>query len=106
MAFKEVSDVKFDAMIRNDIRIHPCPICGLSGTIEIRMPQYGSTGARVRCEHCGNETKLFPIHVTIVTEGRLANPTNARSLMNGVRAAVQSWNAGAEKAEKARKGWA
>lgn len=103
---KEVSKAKFDAMIRKDIQIQPCPICGWSsGEIVIRMTRIGATGAMVKCKHCENQTRLFPIHINIECEGEFANPINERSLMRGIRSAILSWNAGAEKVEKARKGW-
>lgn len=102
---KEVSQAKFEAMIRKDIQIRQCPICQRSGEIVIKMPQYGASGAMVKCTHCENQTRLFPIHINIECEGMIGNPTNERSLMRGIRSAISSWNAGAEKAEKARRGW-
>ncbi len=102
---KEVSKAKFEAMIRKDIQISLCPICGRSGEIVIKMPQYGETGAMVKCTHCENRTRLFPIHINIEWEGVIGNPTNERSLMRGIRSAILSWNAGAEKAAKARRDW-
>ena len=105
MAMKEVSQAKYTAMMRKSMGLRSCPNCGGEGNVVVRMFPTEEAGAVVQCEHCGNRTRLFSIDVWINCEGLTAYPINERSLMRGIRSAMQSWNDAAEKAAKARKGW-
>lgn len=95
MAIKVVSTTKFDALIGKSISLGYCPRCrNLGGKIQVLMPAYGKTGAKVSCTHCDYETKLYDIHTFIMEEGgpRGGSPTIEKSLMAGIRNAINDWN--------------
>lgn len=91
---KKVSKEKFDAIMKKKaIRLKGCKKCGyVSPEVVIMMPQYGRFGACVRCSHCGAETKLYGITYTMFDDERMGTPTIERSLMYGVKRAIQEWN--------------
>lgn len=94
MNCKEVSKQKFDAIMSKNIRIDLCPLCGCGAEIVVKMPWYGQTGARVQCSKCEYSTKFFDIHSMFnCKENRsLGTPILEKSIMRGIRSAIQSWN--------------
>ena len=92
---KEVSTAKFDAIMGKSIHLGYCPKCrNLGGKIQVLMPCYGKTGAKVSCNHCDYETRLYPIHTMMFEMGgpRSGTPTIEKSLMAGIRNAINGWN--------------
>lgn len=101
---KTVSTPKFDAIIGKSIHLGYCPKCrNLGGKIQVLMPCYGKTGAKVSCTHCDYETKLYGIHTIIFEKcgNRSGTPTIEKSLMQGIRNAINDWNR--SKDERSRK---
>ena len=92
MVCKEVSRKKFDAIMSKDITLKLCPLCGYSAEIVITIPWYGQHGAKVRCIKCGYSTKFFNIHSRFHCENSLGTPILEKSIMRGIRSAIQSWN--------------
>ena len=94
MTIKEVSEQKFNAIMSKAIRLDRCPLCGESAEIVISLPWYGVEGAKVRCSKCGYSTKLFNIHshFNYAETKQLGTPIIEKSLMIGIRSAIQSWN--------------
>lgn len=95
MSIKQVSTAKFDAIIGKSIHLGYCPKCrNLGGKIQVLMPCYGKVGAKVSCIYCDYETKLYGIHTVIMEEdgGRSGTPTIEKSLMSGIRNAINDWN--------------
>ena len=94
MTAKEVSKQKFDVIMSKEIKLNRCPACGASGKIVILMPWYGQTGAKVHCTKCKYSTKIFDIHSSIhcAETKSLGTPILEKSLVRGIRAAMQSWN--------------
>ena len=94
MVIKEVSEQKFNAIMGKAIRLDRCPLCGGGAEIVIPMPLYGQNGAKVRCSKCGFSTKLFNTHSHFhCSESKqLGTPIIEKSLMIGIRSAIQSWN--------------
>jgi hypothetical protein len=100
---KKVSTAKFDAIIGKSINLGYCPNCrNIGGKVEILMPCYGKTGVRVSCIYCDYKTKLYGIHTVIFEKGgelRTGTPTIEKSLMQGIRNAINDWNRSNENAE-------
>ena len=94
MTFKNVSKQKFDAIMSKAISLDLCPHCGGPAEIVVRIPWYGQTGAKVQCSHCGYSTRIFDIHSTFHCDETksLGTPILEKSIMVGIRAAIQSWN--------------
>jgi hypothetical protein len=95
MMIKTVSTPKFDALISKSISLGYCPRCrNLGGKIQVLMPCYGKTGAKVSCIYCDYETKLYGISTFIFEKDgkRSGSPTIERSLMQGIRNAINDWN--------------
>ena len=100
MSFKTVSKRKLEAIMSKQIKLDLCPICSNSGEIVVSMPWYGRVGAKVQCTKCGYSTKYFDIHshFDCAETHQIATPILEKSLMTGIRSAMQSWNSqGAEK---------
>lgn len=91
---KEVSKRKFDAIMSKNIRLDKCPFCGGGAEIVIKIPVYGVTGAQVRCSKCEYNTRFFDIHSRFdcVETKQYGTPILEKSIMRGIRAAMQSWN--------------
>lgn len=102
MNYKEVSKQKFDAIMSKDIKLDHCPICRANAEIVVNIPWYGATGAKVQCTKCKHSTKFFNIysHFHCAEAKSIGNPTLEKSLMRGIRAAIQSWNASNNNGEK------
>lgn len=99
---KEVSTAKFDALISKSIQLGHCPKCrNLGGKVEILMPCYGKTGVRVSCIYCDYKTKLYGMSAFIhdAATKRSGTPTIEKSLMAGIRNAINDWNRSNENAE-------
>ena len=94
----EVSKEKFDAIIKKHISLKKCKRCGyITPEVVVKMPQYGKYGACVRCQHCGTETKLYGISYLMFDEDkRMGTPTIEKSLMYGIKRAIQDWNGNKE----------
>lgn len=94
MNCKEVSKQKFDAIMSKDIRLDLCPLCGYGAEIVVKIPWYGQTGARVQCTNCRHGTRIFNIHSEFHCgeTKSLGTPILEKSIMVGIRAAIQSWN--------------
>lgn len=92
---KTVSTPEFDAIIDKSILLGYCPKCrSLGGKIQVLMPCYGKTGAKVSCNYCDHETKLYGINTVIFEKdgNRSGTPTIEESLMAGIRNAINDWN--------------
>ena len=94
MGFKSVSKQKLEAIKSKGITLQLCPVCGNAGEIVVSMPWYGRTGAKVQCTKCGYSTKCFSIHshFDCSESHEIATPILEKSLMIGIRSAMQSWN--------------
>ena len=92
MNAKEVSRKKFDAIMNKNIRLDLCPLCGYGAEIVVKIPWYGQTGARVQCSNCRHGTRIFNIHSELHCDGALGTPILEKSIMAGIRSAIQSWN--------------
>ena len=95
MKIKTVSTPKFDALIDKSIQLGYCPKCrSFGGKIQVLMPCYGKTGAKVSCIYCDYETKMYGIHTVIFEKdgNRSGTPTIEKSLMAGIRKAINDWN--------------
>lgn len=94
MIAKEVSKYKFETLMNKGIKLDLCPKCGASGEIVVLMPWYGQTGAKVHCTKCKYSTKVFNIHSHFhcAETKSLGTPILEKSLVRGIRAAMQSWN--------------
>lgn len=94
MNAREVSRKKFDAIMSKDISLRLCPLCGYGAEIVVKMPWYGKHGAMVQCSKCGHGTRMFNIHSEFHCEKSLGTPILEKSIMMGIRSAIQSWNNG------------
>ena len=99
MGFKSVSKQKFEAIISKGIELDLCPMCKNHADIVVSIPWYGRTGAKVQCTKCGYSTKYFNIHshFDCPESHQVATPILEKSLMIGIRSAIQSWNTRTQK---------
>lgn len=89
---KSVSENKIDVLVSKSIKLNPCECGNGHGEIVIMIPWYGATGAKCRCSNCGRETKVYGISTTLISDTRIATPIIDRSLIKGIRNAVNDWN--------------
>lgn len=93
--YGDVSRAVFAATMERSIHLKECARCGwLGGEILVRMPYYGRFGAVVKCPHCGAETKIQGITITMFSGKRMGTPVIEESLMDGIKNAVRLWNDG------------
>lgn len=99
MGFKSVSKQKFETIISKGIELDLCPMCRNHPEIVVSIPWYGRTGAKVQCTKCGYSTKYFSIHshFDCPESHQIATPILEKSLMIGIRSAIQSWNTRTQK---------
>ena len=84
---------QLDKILNGRLSTKSCAVCG-SGSCEIvfDLEWYGRDGAKIRCQHCGNETNLQEIHAVLSDENRFATPITFNSLVKAVFKAVNAWN--------------
>lgn len=96
MTYKTVSPLEFEKLKSESLLLGACPLCGsLGGKIEILMPCYGRSGVRVACINpkCDCMTELFGYTEGFFdTTNRIGSFTTKKSLMNGIKKAVEKWN--------------
>lgn len=92
--WENVSRQQFDELMSQEIRLNRCPRCGNAAEIVIKIPWYGPRGARVQCSRCGLGTELFDIRSRFNCDENKSTgtPILEKSIIKGVRAAIQSWN--------------
>lgn len=96
MKNKEVSSVKFDAIMKKAIVPGKCQRCGSFGAqVRIDFPLYGADGVYCRCYSCGFETKRRWTHICMTDDKkRLGTPTIEKSLMAAIRQVIQDFERG------------
>ena len=94
MEWKNVSRKTFEEIMSKEISLNRCPRCGNNAEIVIKIPWYGPHGAKVQCSVCGLGTELFDICSKFNCDETksIGTPILEKSIIKGVRAAIQSWN--------------
>lgn len=69
-----------------------CPFCGGEAEAEAKAPEYGKTGAWVRCKKCGTAGPVFSVNEIHIKDGKLETPVTLRAWAEGMQRARAAWN--------------
>ena len=73
--------------------LKPCPFCGQSAELEVKLPVYGFHGCIIKCISCGAKIMNSKCHEThFANDGSLSTPMTAESLVKCIASTVESWN--------------
>ncbi len=88
-----LSERRFKTILHQSARLKPQQCCdGSVVSIRIYWAFYGPVGVRCECERCGNYGETQHITEFIGSDNCFGTPVTERSLIQGIRNAVSSWN--------------
>ena len=75
------------------LEINRCPCCGGPAELELRVPEYGWTGVRIKCIKCGLSASVSPMTEMRETEtGGLYTPHTEKSIVKAIKQVSATWN--------------
>lgn len=75
------------------INLLPCPFCGGDAYLHVQVPEYGLTGAFVKCRRCHARGPLCGVNEFFIDDsGAIKTPATPESIERGKKNAVLDWN--------------
>ena len=75
------------------LNVNRCPCCGGVAELELKVPEYGWTGVRIKCIRCGLSTSTSSISEMRDTEtGGIYTPITENSIIKAIKEVSAKWN--------------